>query len=156
MSYKSLLKHRCTVLRNEVNLDSGSPDYGWQPVAQGVPCLLDLNFVRRGKDPIWTAEAGRPAERSGVLFVRLDAPLKDGDWVKITRGPKGTYSFTGPLDEAWRPTDLHHVEIGVREVPRQAVRGAPGAPLPPDVSVPVPDAAQAIRDQLSGIPGAGD
>lgn len=92
----------------------------WAVVSQGVRCFLDLNFIRRGKDPLWTPEAGRPSDRSGVLFVEASANVKSGDRLRMTRGPHGVFQVEGAVDEAWTPTRMHHLELGVVEV---------GAPL---------------------------
>lgn len=145
MSYKSMLRHRCTILRQQVDLESGSPVYQWVEVATNVRCFLDLNFIRAGKDPMWTAEAGRATERSGVGFFMGNAPLKNGDWIKMTRGPQGIFQCEAAVDEAWRPTDLHHLEVGVKEIPQVLAQGQ-GAPLPATDTVPVPDLPKPVVD----------
>lgn len=156
MSFRSLLKHRCTIMRADVDLDTGSPVYNWVDVKTNVMCRLDLNFVRMGKDQLWTPEAGRSTERSGVIFFLPTAPIKPGDWVKITKGPKGIFSLEAAVDEAWGQSDVHHFEIGAKEVPQQLALGAPGAPQPPvDATgqpVPVP-ALPPAGTPLDDIPG---
>lgn len=118
MAYSALLKHRCSVLRLvEGNVD-GMPTHSWEAVTSGVKCFLDLNFIRRGKDPVWTAEAGRPSDRSGVLFIAANTDVRSGDRVKMTTGPSGTFQVEGAVDEAWQPTKMHHLELGVVEVAR--------------------------------------
>lgn len=101
----------------------GKPRSGWVEVESGVRCFLDLNFIRSGKDPVWTPETGRRSDRSGVLFVLGDLVVSSGMRVRMTRGPSGTFLIEGALDEVWRPTDKHHVEIGVVEVPSQITKG---------------------------------
>jgi hypothetical protein len=123
MSFKSLLKHRCTVLELIETSDDGSPVTSYQPKAFEVRCFLDLNFIRRGKDPMWTAEAGRPADRTGVLFLSPAAPIVSGDRILMTTGPAGTFSIEGAIDEVWRPGSIHHLEVGVVEVATQIARG---------------------------------
>lgn len=142
MSYKSLMKHRCSILRQDVDLSSGSPIYDWVVVKANVPCFLDLNFVRNGKDQMWTREAGRPTERAGVAFFLGSAPLKNGDWIKVTRGPAGVFELGGAVDEAWRPTNRHHIEVSVTEVPQAFAVGQTGAPSPAGDPVPTPDVPQ--------------
>ena len=122
MSYNSLLKHRCTVLSLVETQVDGSPIVAWQATSTNVRCFLDLNFIRRGKDPMWTAEAGRPQDRSGVLFLRGDQLVESGNRVLMTKGPAGTFSIEGALDEAWQPDKRHHIEIGVVEVAGQLAR----------------------------------
>lgn len=126
MSFKSLLKHRCIILRLVETAQDGSPVFEWQPITQAdgttqVRCFLDLNFIRRGKDPIWTPEAGRPSDRSGVLFITT--PVKSGDRIQMVKGPAGMFEIQGAVDEAWTPSAQHHLEIGVKEVAVQIARG---------------------------------
>jgi len=118
-----MLRHRCHILRLVETTNDGSPVHSWETVTEtAIRCFLDLNFIRKGKDPIWTQEAGRPQDRSGVWFALNDAPIKSGDRIKMVKGPTGTFKVEGALDEAWRPTDLHHLEIGVQEVPPPRAR----------------------------------
>lgn len=118
MSYKSMLQHRCNVL-GLVELETGVT---WEVKSENIRCFLDLNFIRRGKDPMWTPEAGRPADRSGVLFLLGDAPIKSGDRILMTKGPSGMFSIEGAIDEAWQPFAKHHIEVGVLEVATQMQR----------------------------------
>lgn len=119
MSYKAMLKHRATIRRLVASDLDGMPIHTWSVVAGGVPCFLDLNFIRKGKDPMWSPEAGRVSDRSGVLFMGGTAVIKSGDRITMTKGPSGTFQIEGAVDEAWRPTDKHHVEVGVVEVANQ-------------------------------------
>ena len=117
MSFKSMLKHRVDVYRlTESDLD-GLPVHTWSLVASNVRVFLDLNFIRRGKDPVWSPENGRAMDRSGVLFAEFGANITSGDRLSTSRGPSGTFQVEGAVDEAWRPTDGHHLELGVVEVP---------------------------------------
>lgn len=140
MSYKSMMKHRCSILRQDVDLTSGSPIYDWVVVKANVRCFVDLNFIRNGKDQMWTPEAGRPTERTGVAFFLGTAPIKNGDWIKVTKGPYGIFELQAAVDEAWRPTDKHHLEVGVQEVPQAFAAGQEGAPSAPGTPVFVPPA----------------
>ncbi len=118
-----MLKQRCTLLELSEAFVNGIPQSDWVPVAENVKCFLDLNFIRRGKDPMWTPEAGRVSVRSGVLFLDGSAAVKSGMRVKMTFGPTGTFLIEGAVDEAWRPTSKHHLEVGVTEVPSQITKG---------------------------------
>jgi hypothetical protein len=103
---------------NETDVD-GAPTYDWVAIKTNVRCFLDLSYQRPGKDPGWTPEAGRPADRSGVLFLQDGEPLKPGDRVVITRGePKGTFEALGALDTVPQATRgrVHHIEAYVQEV----------------------------------------
>lgn len=128
MSYRAMLKHRCQVLRMSESSVDGVPVLGFAPVTddfhipQVYRCYLDLTFIRRGKDPQWTPEGGRPADRTGVLFADGTMPLRSGDRVLMTKGPTGTFQAEGAFDEAWTPQGLHHIEVGVIEVAGQIAR----------------------------------
>lgn len=123
MSYGGLLQHKCNLLTLTTTFADGMPVSAWTPYATGVKCFLDLNFIRRGKDPMWTPEAGRSSDRAGVLFLSGKANPKSGMRVQMTKGPSGTFLVEGAVDEAWRPTKLHHYELGVTEVPSQITKG---------------------------------
>jgi hypothetical protein len=128
MSYRAMMKHRCQILLMAETAENGVPVIGWSPVLDTLgqpaifPCFLDLNFIRKGKDPQWTPEAGRPADRSGVFFALGDIPLKSGDRIQMVAGPAGTFLAEGAFDEAWTPRARHHIEIGVVEVAGQIAR----------------------------------
>lgn len=123
MSYPGLLKHKCSLLKLSMTMEAGLAKSQWVEVARNVPCFLDLNFIRRGKDPLWTAEAGRPSDRSGVLFLKANSGVESGMRVRMSFGPSGTFLIEGAVDEAWRPTRNHHIEVGVSEVPSQISAG---------------------------------
>lgn len=123
MSYRALLKHRCEVWRMQETFIDGTPSHTWTKVITNVRCFIDLNFVRLGKDPTWTPEAGRPSDRSGVGFFMGDAPIKNGDRIVITKGPTGTFALESAIDEAWQPQAKHHLEVSIKEVPGQLRMG---------------------------------
>ena len=116
MSYSSLLKHRVDIYRISVEDANGIPVTSWTKTLVSIPAFVDLNFIRRGKDPVWTQEAGRPQDRSGVLFLPEYTDIRSGDRIIVTRGPKGSFQVEGAVDEAWRPENQHHMEIGCRGV----------------------------------------
>lgn len=122
MSYESLLVHRCTVLRlDEVNVD-GSVNYTWVPTKMNVHLRIDLSFQRRGKDPDWIAEAGRPSDRTGVAFFLRGEAVMPGDRITMTTGPAGTFELQGSKDHVpGHLGDEHHLEIGVQEVAQPLV-----------------------------------
>lgn len=123
MTYSMLLQHRCELIELKESFVAGVPQSNWTTVATNIRCFLDLNFIRKGKDPIWTPEAGRSADRSGVLFLDAKAPIQSGMRVRVTKGPSGTFLIEGAIDPAWRPQALHHYEVGVTEVPSQISKG---------------------------------
>lgn len=128
MSFAGMLAHRCRLIDSVEQSNAGSSVYTWTPVLEtdaasgnfGLPkifkCFLDLNFLRRGKDPMWVEAAGRPQDRTGVIFFRDNTPVKSGMRIEMTKGPAGIFSIGGALDEAWTPHRMHHLEFGVIEV----------------------------------------
>lgn len=133
MSFRSMLQHRCRILRLEETIEDGSPIVNWAPILYPLNhiqatqpmlfrCFLDLTFIRRGKDPQWTPEAGRPADRTGVFFALGDCPLQAGDRIEMVMGPNGIFETTGAFDEAWTPRKRHHLEVGVSEVAAMLTR----------------------------------
>lgn len=72
---------------------------------------------------MWTPEAGRVSDRSGVAFFAPTQIVKSGMRVKMTTGPSGVFLIEGAVDEVWRPTSKHHLEVGVVEVPSQISKG---------------------------------
>lgn len=123
MAYAGLLKQRCTLLELTETFVDGIPRSSWVAVATNVPVFLDLNFIRKGKDPMWTPETGRVSDRVGVAFFSGKVTVRSGMRVKMTKGPSGTFLIEGAVDEAWRPTAKHHLEVGVTEVPAQITKG---------------------------------
>lgn len=124
MSYRTMLKHRCTVLRLVETQQNGYDVHVWQQVGTNVPCWLDLNFIRQGKDPQWTPEAGRAADRTGVWFGMPLANVRSGDRLVMSKGPVGTFAAEGAVDTVWRPKNFHHLELGVKEVAK-SILGKP-------------------------------
>ena len=120
-----MLKQRCSIQRLVEGTTNGYSTFVWQVVQTGVPCFLDLSFIRQGKDPMWTAEAGRPSDRSGVWFGMPTVDVRSGDQIVMTKGPSGTFQIEGAVDQVWRPGDFHHLELGVKEVGRPIAQATP-------------------------------
>lgn len=115
------------VERLVLTANNGVPAYTW--VAQGapldaVPCRLDLNFVRPGKDQLPALEAGRAPDRVGVLFCASEVALKAGDRVVTTKGPvTGTFEIRAIPDQAVAYASANHIEVQIIEV-NQNLTGA--------------------------------
>lgn len=124
MSYRSLLKHRCSLLELHEVLVGQLAGASWDPVMEGLRCFLDLRPLS-SRDALWTMESGRPSEAQGVLFLDAlaNGVVRSGMRVKITRGPAGIYQITGAIEEAWTPRRLHHMECGVEEVGNPLAQG---------------------------------
>ena len=124
MSFNSMLAHRCSLIDSKETSVDGSSVYTWVTVATDVPCFLDLSFIRKGKDAQWVEAAGRPKDRTGVIFFKGAQSVKSGQRIEMTKGPVGTFSIEGALDEAWSPRKRHHLEFGVIEVASVIKRAA--------------------------------
>lgn len=125
MSYKTLLKMRCRILELVETQVDGLVSNEWAVTLGGssVRCFLDLGFIRKGKDPIWTPDSKTAENRSGVLFLAPKAPGKPGDRVEMLVGPPGTFTIDSSMDEAWTPRKFHHLECFVSEVARVYTSG---------------------------------
>lgn len=131
MSFSSMLAHRCKLKAVVETSTDGSSVYNWQTVQVNnvdliLPCFLDLNFLRKGKDLMWVEAAGRPQDRTGVIFFKGkdDDYVSSGMRIEMVRGPEGMFSIEGALDQAWTPRRKHHIEFGVIEVATAITRGS--------------------------------
>lgn len=138
MSFDALLVHRCNLMRLAESNQDGIASYTWSTIKRSIPLRIDLSFQRRGKDPDWISEAGRPTDRTGVAFFGPGLDVRPGDRIVMTHGPTGRFELQGSRDYVPdRYGDVHHIEIGVQEV-AQAI--APALPViaPPAVAPPPP------------------
>ena len=115
MSFLGLMKHRCDIYDLNKTAVDGALELQFVRIATNVKCYLDLAFIRKGKDPMWTPEAGRPSDRSGVLFMLPAVEIKSGQRIEMTRGPDGQFEILGAIDLLYRGDKAHHYEIGVTE-----------------------------------------
>lgn len=86
-----------------------------------LPCRLDLNFIRPGKDALPAPVAGRAPDRVGLLITQPYAPLKAGDMVVAIPNAagklpvKGTFEIRVMPDETIGFSDQHHIEVQIIE-----------------------------------------
>lgn len=107
------------VYRLVLSSEDGAVEYAWSPVSslQRVPCRLDLNFLRPGKDLPSPVEAGRAPDRIGVMFCRSTVGLKPGDHIRAVKGPVvGTFAIKAMPDQALDYGSAHHIEVQIVEV----------------------------------------
>lgn len=124
MSFKALLNHKCDLYGLTTTDNDGTPITGYTKVnTNPIPCRLDLNFIRQGKDNMWLEAVARPEDRSGVMFFMPNAPIKSGLRAVMLRGPKGIFQLQGAIDEAWDFNSVSHYEAGVIEVSTLQWRG---------------------------------
>lgn len=122
MSYNNLLKMKCNVLMFGTSQIDGFTQQAWL-TRESTRCFLDLNFIRSGKDPVWTPDSGTAQNRSGVLFLPKNSTARPGDRIRMTKGPSGTFVITGVIDEVWTPKRFSHLECRVEEVDRELANG---------------------------------
>ncbi len=125
MSYNGMLKHRGVIYRLQEAEVNGYSTMTWVAQTGTIACFLDLNFLRPGKDPGWTPEAGRVEVRAGVMFTKARDGVRSGDRIKMVKGPTGVFQVDGAVDEAWRPTSHHRNELSVKEVAQTTLGQVP-------------------------------
>jgi len=101
--------------------DATDPDEQVQALLSYLPCRLDLNFVRPGKDQPPAVNAGRAPDRIGVMFTYPYAPIKAGDRVVAIPNAMGDIPVEGTFeirvipDKAIDYSSAHHIEVQVLE-----------------------------------------
>lgn len=104
-------------------LESGGVSMEWTPVSglTKVPCRLDLNFIRQGKDALPAIEAGRKPDRIGVMFFDLKYDIRAGDRVRTVKNRfgkepvRGVFEIRATPDEAQDMSSVHHAEVQIIE-----------------------------------------
>lgn len=97
------------------------PDPEKQALLESLPCRIDLNFLRPGKDQPAAPAAGVKPDRIGVMFTYPYAPIKAGQRIvtipdALGREPvHGTFDLRVPPDEAIDYSQRHHLEVQVVE-----------------------------------------
>jgi hypothetical protein len=96
-------------------------DTDMQALLGALPCRLDLNFVRPGKDIMPAPVAGRAPDRIGVMFAAGYAPLKAGQRVVAIPNANGLMPVEGTFeirvipDKALDYSTAHHIEVQILE-----------------------------------------
>lgn len=81
-----------------------------------IPCRLDLNFLRPGKDVPPAYEAGVAPDRIGVMFCRAGLPIRAGDRIVTVSGPvSGFFEIKTIPDVALDFGSGHHIEVQIVE-----------------------------------------
>jgi hypothetical protein len=89
-----------------------------------IPCRVDLNFIRPGKDDPAPINAGGAQDRYGILFCPPYFPLKAGDRVECIANAygqlpvEGTFEIRSIPDKAIDFSRAHHIEVLVFEIPQ--------------------------------------
>lgn len=111
------------VERLGLTVTDGVPVSDWGTVAGGerMPCRLDLNFVRPGKDIAPAPVAGKAPDRIGLLFCNPDAVVRAGDRIVTVANDDGSMPVSGTFEIRVIPdmvvgfSDAHHLEIQILE-----------------------------------------
>lgn len=99
----------------------------WQDVTGElayVPCRIDLNFIRPGKDDPSPINAGGPQDRYGILFCDPNVPFKANDRIVCIPNDsgelpvEGTFEIRSVPDKAIDFAHAHHIEVLVFEIPQ--------------------------------------
>lgn len=116
-----------------VNRD-GSLVQGWAivPGMAYVPCRLDVNFIRPGKQTPPPQEAGKAPDREGTAFFGLDfggriapmwrvtAVMNDDGIIPVA----GTFEIRAWPDAAQDMDGPQHYEVSIYEVAAMVVSGS--------------------------------
>ena len=111
------------VERLQLSVTAGVPSMAWSVVEGGeyVPCRLDLNFVRPGKDIPAAPVAGKAPDRIGVMFYSPYEVIRAGDRVVTIPGDDGEMPVVGTFeirvipDTAIDYSSAHHIEVQILE-----------------------------------------
>lgn len=109
--------------RSSLTQVGGIVSMSWDTVEGGeyVPCRLDLNFLRPGKDIAPAPTAGRAPDRIGLMMCNSDVPLKAGDRIIAIPGDDGTIAVPGTFEIRVIPdlvvgySTAHHMEVQILE-----------------------------------------
>lgn len=101
----------------------GVASMGWHSVPGGeyVPCRLDLNFIRPGKDIAPAPVAGKAPDRIGLMFCGSDWVGRAGDRIVAIPGDlgdlpvKGTFEIRVIPDVVVGFSAAHHLEVQILE-----------------------------------------
>lgn len=120
------------VEEQRLTVSNGLAETTWQivedPMLAALPCRLDLNFLRPGKDILPAPVAGKAPDRVGIMFTYPHAPLKAGYRVTAIPDPeypdlpipvKGTFEIRVVPDVAIDYSSAHHIEVQVVEVAQE-------------------------------------
>lgn len=112
------MKERSSIKRLEKEAEDGSSTYSYKTKRTNVPCLLDLSFMRPGKDTGWTQDPGRSPDRTGVIFYPRGTDIRAEDHIEMTFGRHKSLKLqvTTIPDAVGSPRGTSHIEAGVTEV----------------------------------------
>lgn len=107
------------VLRPNPVMVDGVLTTTWQvvPGMERIPCRLEVNFYRPGRDMPLPPQAGRAPDRLAVYWVAPSTRLLPGDHLECVSGPvSGTWQIRTLPDVAQNMRTLHHLEGQAVEV----------------------------------------
>lgn len=109
--------------RMHLTASGGVASMDWFAVPGGeyVPCRLDLNFVRPGKDIAPAPVAGKAPDRIGLMFCGSDWVGRAGDRIVAIPGDVGDMPVAGTFEIRVIPDVVvgfaaaHHLEVQILE-----------------------------------------
>lgn len=110
-----------------------------------LPCRLDMNFLRPGKDIAPAPEAGKAPDRLGIMFTYPYAPIKAGDRLVAIPNEwgltpvEGTFEIRVIPDEAIDFATRHHLEVQIIETNQNLTLNNWPAEEPTEEEEPDPD-----------------
>lgn len=126
------------VKRLRLDVTDGVPSMTYQqatdsdPVAndllKSLPCRIDMNFIRPGKDIPPAPVAGKAPDRVGLLITYPYAPLRAGDLIETIPNAFGEFPVSGSFeiraipDEVVGYSSRHHLEVQVIETGQEITR----------------------------------
>lgn len=147
--YNSVVK----VLRLRISVTDGvatttyqqatDSDPNTNDLLRALPCRLDMNFVRPGKDAIPAPVAGRAPDRVGLIFTYPYAPLKAGDRLVAIENAYGEIPVPGAFELRQMPDEVlgfssrHHLEAQVVEVGQEITKANWPTETPQDYEEPL-------------------
>lgn len=139
MSISSLFNSVVRVERLQLSQQNGravmswtqasDPDPSANQLLSYLPCRLDMNFLRPGKDVAPQPVQGRAPDRLGVMFTYSYAPIKAGDRIVAIPNGRGQIPVSGTFeirvipDEAQDYFGSHHIEVQIVETNQKLTEG---------------------------------
>lgn len=118
-----LFNSKVRILRLQRRMKNGRAYNEYVEVPKSVvSCRLDLQFIRPGKDAPPPATAGKAADRFGVCFMSVEAPVRAGDLLECVPNDMGVLPVRGRFEVGEIPDHVqaystaHHLEFQVVEV----------------------------------------
>lgn len=114
-AFRRLMPERCEILRfQQIGTEDGTPITATAKIDSDVPCRVDMT-KSSGTDTIRRVQSAAQGINYGLCVMVHDAPLRSGDRLRMTRGPRTTQVFQVDTCEVVLAFDKpHHLEAEIR------------------------------------------